>query len=132
MLRRTNAPEVNREFQVWKQHGRFPSIALRARSNDHPMAMFAMLVTAAFLSMALMAPAGAIFAPRDHEARVQESGKSYRLPPVDAGRACRGQAWGAETETCVLAIIRESGKNDTHRVRMIASAEPIHTTPNVF
>src|SRR5262245_21109556 len=101
MLRKPNVPELNREFHAWKQHGRFPSIALRARSNDHPMAMFAMLVTAAFLSMALMAPASAIFTPRDHAARVQESGKSYRLPPVNAGRACRGQAWGAETESCV-------------------------------
>jgi hypothetical protein len=137
MLRRFKAPELDREFLTSARHGRFPRVALRKRSNEHPMAMFAMLVTTAFVSMALMTPGTAIFAARAHAAakpvgQVQESGKSYRLPPVNAGRACHGQAWGAETEQCVLAIIRDSGKNETYRIRMIASAEPVHTTPNIF
>ena len=138
MLRATKAPKLDRQFLAPQRHGRFPRMALRARSSDHPIAMFAMLVTAAFLSMALMAPASAILAAPDGATpkiadRVQDSGKTYRLPPVsDAGRACHGQAWGAETEDCLLAIIRQSGKSDGHKIRMIASAEPVKTTPNIF
>jgi hypothetical protein len=102
------------------------------------MAMFATLVSAAFLSMALMAPVSAILAaPGGATPKLADpagdSGKTYRLAPVsDAGRACHGQAWGAETEACLLAIIKESGKSETRKIRMIASAEPVKTAPNIF
>jgi hypothetical protein len=136
MLRRSKAPELDRKFLASKRQGRFPRLALRARSNDHPMAMFAVLVTAAFLSMALLTPASAIL-PDGAKPKLadpaHDTGKTSRLPPVsDAGRACHGQAWGAESEDCVLAIIRGSGKSETRRIRMIASAEPLRTTPNIF
>src|SRR5262245_5695925 len=127
MLHRAKAPGLERQFLV---SARFPRMALRARSKDHPMLMFATLVTAAFISMALMSPASAILAAHDGAPvkladRAPDTGKSSRLPPVsNSGRACHGQAWGAETEDCLLAIIKESGKSDTRKIRMIASAEP--------
>src|SRR5262245_7439818 len=138
MLRRLKAPESDRRFLASDRFGRFPRVALRERSDNHPMVMFATLVSAAFISMALMSPASAILTAPDGAAAklgqpAPDSGKTSRLPPVsDSGRACHGQAWGAETEECLLAIIRESGKTETPKIRMIASAERIRNTPNIF
>ncbi len=138
MFRKSKAPELVRDSRPPETRGRFPRIALRERSNDHPMAMFATLVTAAFLSMAVMAPANAILAAPDAAPskladRVNDSGKTSRLPPpANVGRACHGQAWGAETEDCLLAILKGSGRNEARRIRLVASADPLRTTPNMF
>jgi hypothetical protein len=103
------------------------------------MVMFAMLVSAAFVSMALMMPASSAVvakpngAPAKVAGQFNETGKTPRLPPrTDADRACQGQAWSTESEECLVAIARESGVTEARKVRMIANAEPLKTVPNVF
>ena len=137
-MRKTTAPELDRPFRTFIRHGHFPRIALRERTDNHPMAMFATLVTVSFLSMFVMGP-GRSTLERTFEPAPQvadhggAAAKTSRLPPIsDAGRACHGQAWGAETEDCLRAIVKQSGKGDVRKIRMIASADPLKTTPNVF
>ena len=102
------------------------------------MVMFAMLVSAAFVSMALMMPASSAVVAKPSGApvkiadQIRETGKTSLLPMTDAGWACHGQAWGAESEECLVVIARESGKTEARKVRMIANAEPLKTVPNVF
>ncbi len=139
MLGKTKTSEQGHRFHAPERLGRFPRIALRQRSSDHPMVMFAMLVSAAFVSMALMMPASSAVVAKPSGAPVKiadqfrETGKTSRLPPMtDAGWACHGQAWGAESEECLVVIARESGKTEARKIRMIANAEPLKTVPNVF
>lgn len=139
MLGETKTLEQGHRFHAPERHGRFPRIALRERSADHPMVMFAMLVAVGFVSMALMMPAsGAVLAkptgaPQKIADQSRETGKTSRLPPMsDTDRACQGQAWSAESEECLVVIARESGKAETRKIRMIANAEPLTTVPNVF
>jgi hypothetical protein len=103
------------------------------------MIMFAMLVSAAFVSMALMMPASGAVPTQPNRApikiadQLRETGKTSRLPSMsDADRACQGQAWSAESEECLVAIARESGVTEARKIRMIANAEPLKTVPNVF
>jgi hypothetical protein len=139
MSGQSKAPEFDRNFQPPERHVRFPRVALRQRSADHPMIMFAMLVSAAFVTMALLMPAsGAVPAkPNGSPARIadqlHETGKAARLPRMsEKDEACQGQAWGAESKDCLLVINKESGKADARKIRMIADAGPPKTTPNVF
>lgn len=117
-----------------------PEIALRRRSAEHPMAMFAVIVTAAFASMAAMSIEGpAVAAVPGAPARIVDldldldrgAAKADRLPTTEAERACRGQAWGAETRDCLVMIAREAGKADGP-VRLVAADVPNHEAPNVF
>jgi hypothetical protein len=139
MLGKTKTSEQGHRFHAQERLGRFPRIALRQRSSDHPMVMFAMLVSAAFVSMALMMPASSAVVAKPSGAPVKiadqfrETGKASRLPSMtDAGQACHGQSWGAESEECLVVIARESGKTEARNIRMIANAEPLKTVPNVF
>ena len=138
MFGKAKTSEFDHNSKVQERHGRFPRIALRERSADHPMIMFAMLVSAAFVSMALMMPAsGAVLAkpsgaPVKIADQFRETGKTSRVPMSDTDRACHGQAWGAESEECLVIIARESGKTEARKIRMIANAEPLKTIPNVF
>lgn len=139
MSGKLKVPAFEERFQAPERHGRFPRIALRQRSADHPMIMFAMLVSAAFVSMALMMPAsGAVpaktnGAPAKIADQLRETGKAARLPlMLETDRVCQGQAWGAESEDCLLVIARGGGKADARKIRMIANAEPLKTTPNIF
>ena len=113
-----------------------PEIALRRRSAEHPMAMFAVIVTAAFASMAAMSIEGpAVAAVPGAPARIVDldrgAAKADRLPTTEAERACRGQAWGAETRDCLVMIAREAGKA-AGPVRLVAADVPNHEAPNVF
>lgn len=113
-----------------------PEIALRRRSAEHPMAMFAVIATAAFTSMAALSYQGAAVAEvPGAPARIADveraAPKAGRLPASEAERACRGQAWGAETRDCVVMIVREAGKAEG-QIRMVAAAEPDRAAPNVF
>jgi hypothetical protein len=139
MSGRMKVQAFDAKLQTPERHGRFPRIALRQRSKDHPMIMFAMLVSSAFASMVLMMPAsGAVFTkPDDAPVRLadqsRDTDKTERLRPMsDTDRICHGQAWGAENETCLLVIAKENGKAEQRKIRMIANAAPLRTTPNVF
>ena len=131
--------EFDRNLRPRERRRGFLKAALRQRSADHPMIMFAMLVSAAFVSMALLMPAsGAVPAkPNGAPARIAdqlpETGKASLLPRLsEKEQACQGQAWSAESRDCLLVIARESGKADAHKIRVIAHAGPLRTTPNVF
>jgi hypothetical protein len=113
-----------------------PEIALRRRSAEHPMAMFAVIVTAAFASMAAMSFEGpAVAAVPGAPARIADldrsAAKADRLPASEAERACRGQAWGAETRDCLVMIAREAGKAEGP-VRLVAADVPNRAAPNIF
>lgn len=116
-----------------------PRLRLRQRSNEHPMAMFAILVSVTFVSLALMpstqsafASTGGASAPKTRLAELSHTTqKTDRLAPASAAdRACEGQTWGDETLDCLLMIAREGGQERT--IRMIADARPDSTAPNVF
>ena len=113
-----------------------PEIALRRRSAEHPMAMFAVIVTAAFASMAAMSFEGpAVAAVQGAPARIADldraAARTGRLPASEAERACRGQAWGAETRDCLVMIAREAGKAEGP-VRLVAADVPNRAAPNIF
>ena len=139
MFGKRSNPKFDGNFQVPERHGRFPRIALRQRSSDHPMIMFATLVSVGFASMALMMPAaGAAMeelsgAPVKIADTLRDTGKTARLAPMSpTDRACWGQAWGTENQECLLAIAKEAGRTEMRKVRMIANAEPLRTVPNIF
>lgn len=111
-------------------------LALRRRSADHPMAMFATVATAILVSAALMPPAGVALATAGAgraAVTVQRDlpAKGARLG-FGSEAACRGQAWGAEDAGCLSALARDAGRSSTQRVRLIATGEPVGTAPNIF
>jgi hypothetical protein len=133
-----------------------PKIALRRRSQEHPMAMFAVAVSACFITMAAIPATGPAFAALDgaplklaEKSRIVRTAdtasvdtratiktgattKADRLPVSDTQRACQGQSWGNESLDCLLMIAKDAGKDRARSIRMIAAAEPNSATPNVF
>jgi hypothetical protein len=117
-----------------------PQMNLRERTDQHPMAMFAIIVSAAFISFALMPSTKSAFAaPSAQPARMADviadgartTAKSDRLPAAnELAKACEGQTWGDESLDCLLQIARAGGKEGS--LRMVADAQPMRTTPNVF
>lgn len=130
----TIAPRIDTEVL---QNPFFPELALRRRSNEHPMVMFAALAGICLGSMALIPTAGpsltsAERAPLKIAETVKNTGKSARLVQLtETDIACSGQSWGNEDDACLLLIARDSGR-DARQVRLIASAEPDTHRPNVF
>lgn len=119
----------------------FTRLALRERSQQHPVVMFAAIVTAAFVwtlapgspNVSVAAPAAA---PTAQLAKIvhqtSTTQKTSRLPQSDLDRACKGQGWGSESAECLKMIARENGKADL-KVRLIADAAPANlNTPNIF
>jgi hypothetical protein len=128
-------PQFGRHWQQRERPARFPRLALRQRSSEHPMVMFSVIVATAFLSMALIptsGPAWASFGVPKLSEDTATTAKTYRLPMSETDRACLGQAWGAESADCLDVIVKESGAGKPRKVRMVASAEPLTGTPNIF
>jgi hypothetical protein len=129
------APQFDRQTQPRERPARFPRLALRQRSREHPMVMFSVIVATAFLSMALFPTSGPAWASFGGPLKLTEdaaTAKTYRLPLSQIERACRGQAWGAESADCLGVIVKESGQGKPRKVRMIASVEKLTHTPNIF
>lgn len=89
------------------------------------MALFVLVVAIAFAAMALVPPSGAAFALLGSPAISAPSliseppaGSGHELS--EAGIACHGQAWGAESAQCLAVIGREHG--DTRAVRIVYGA----------
>jgi len=105
-----------------------PRLALRRRSTEHPMAMFALASGMALMSMAFASASGATLAGLGEPAAAVEDSrttqKQDRLPVSPTDVACRGQAWGAESNECLVMIAREAGRSADFKVRKLASAEP--------
>ncbi len=122
----------------------FGKTKLRERTDEHPMAMFAVIVSAAFVTFAVLPSTQSAFAStpaptltladvlrKSDDDGVRTTAKTGRLPAAtETARACEGQAWGDESLECLLVIAREGGKEGS--LRMVADAEPVRTTPNVF
>jgi hypothetical protein len=129
------APQFDRHFQPRERLARFPRLALRQRSNEHPMVMFSVIVVTAFLAMALIPASGPAWASFGAPPRLTEdtaaTATTSRLPLSATERACGGQAWGAESAECLNVIVKESGAGK-RKIRLLASAEPLTHTPNIF
>jgi hypothetical protein len=129
------ACQFGRRLQPRERFARFPRLALRQRLNEHPMVMFSVIVAIAFLSMALIptsGPAWAFGASPRLSAEADTTAKTGLLPTREAERACQGQAWGAENADCLDVIAKESRPGKPRKIRMLASAEPLSHTPNIF
>ena len=129
-------PDLDRRFEP-RDRKRFVSrLSLRRRSADHPMAMFSIVAAVALTTMAFVPTSGPVLASFNEPAKitegVQTTDKTSRLPHRETDIACRGQAWGAESETCIAQIAKEAGKDENFRVRKLAAAESLSSTPNIF
>jgi hypothetical protein len=114
------------------RHAFLPRLALRRRSADHPMVMFALITGTSLGVMAFAsAPPPVLETPRGGVEQTGASPKQDRLRMRPAEIACDGQAWGAESDDCLVMIAREAGRDDV-KVRRLASAAPLETTPNIF
>ncbi len=124
-----------------------PLLSLRKRSSQHPMAMFAIMATVAFGTMAFLPMSGAAFASLgvtpyerapivDNSSFAQDATTTQMAPRVaalsEADIACAGQAWGAETAECLSAIAKVSGRNEVQSIRTIAGSQQASLTPNIF
>lgn len=128
--------EFDSNLQPRERRSGFPRLELRRRSAEHPMGMFAVLVTSAFMAMAFAPQSGTAFASIGTGSTLSEpaqrSGKGDRVLPSQSDMACRGQAWGAESQECLAMIARDAGFAETRKVRLIASADLDQSAPNVF
>jgi len=139
MFGKIKTPKSDLHFQATERRTVFPQLALRQRSNDHPVVMFGAIVAAAFVwtlipSDQTVAHASASRPPVKivSQTQTQTTAKTSRLPISDVERACAGQSWGSESTVCLAEIARENGKADL-KVRMIADAAPAGLdTPNIF
>ena len=93
----------------------FAPLVLRECSQKHPMIMFSVVVSVAFV-WALMpgettvSPAFAISAPAKAIQEPSTTGKNSRLPIPHLNHACEGQSWGGESAECLKMIARDSGR----------------------
>jgi hypothetical protein len=136
MLGKTINPKSDLIGQASERSTVFARLALRERSENHPMVMFAAIVSAAFVWTLMpgetTVSAASAGAPVKEIREATTTAKTSRLPLSAVDRACEGQSWGGESLACVTMIARESGKAD-FKVRMIADAAPADlNTPNIF
>lgn len=128
-----STPSADRRFQA-SSHGAVAT--LRRRASEHPMTMFSILATAAFAAMLMTPTAGPAFASFSAPAIVADGAttttKTARLPATTVDFACKGQAWGAESEDCLRVIAEQSGAPASRDVRMIASADASSDTAGVY
>jgi hypothetical protein len=136
------SPAAHKEFDrhLQPRERGFPQLALRRRTSDHPLVMFAVIVATAFAAMALVPSPGPAFAsigmshvkPAVLRGEPNTTTRTGRVALSQADIVCSGQAWGAENEECLLAIARESGRDDLRTIRLVSIAEPDASAPNIF
>jgi hypothetical protein len=112
--------------------------ALRQSSDDHPMVLLGVVVSALFIWV--LAPAQETGSKHRHDfsAPVQTihepttTKKTSRLPTRSGGRDCEGRSRGSESLECLTMIARDSGKEEGE-IRVVLAAMPSGLdTPNVF
>lgn len=130
---RASSVDLDHRFQPRERYQLMPQLALRRRSADHPMVMFSIAAGVALASMAFTSAAGrpavSFEEPVQVVQDVRTTTKTSRLPANDRDNACRGQAWGAESDACIVQIAKDSGRGET--LRRLASAGSL-ATPIVF
>lgn len=131
-----SSPDFDHRFEPRDRKRFMPRLSLRQRSADHPMAMFSIVAAVALTTMAFAPTSGPVLASFNEPAKIVDgvhtTDKTSRLPQSETDLACRGQAWGAESDTCLAQIAKDSGKSDHFKVRKLAAAEPLNSTPNIF
>jgi hypothetical protein len=136
MFTKVQTAQTNQRPHGPERNDRRPKLALRQRANDHPMAMFMLIGTCAFVGMLATPASGPAFASINPPANVVEGAsttlKTARLPEPEIDFACKGQNWGAESAYCLRVIAEQSGQHRARAVRMIANAAPLTNTPNIF
>ena len=107
MFGKTKYGKVSRRVEeAAMQNPFFPQIALRRRSNEHPMIMFAALAGIGLGSMALIPTAGPALvsaerAPVKIAETLKNTGKGPRLQPLtDTDVACYGQVCSESENAC--------------------------------
>lgn len=112
-----------------------PNLALRRRSHEHPLAMFAIFALGALVAILLTPVAGpGLISPAasDTISNALREKKDARVPS-HTDLACEGQAWGAEAGECLVAILQETGTAaKRERIRLIQPAKPDQSRPNIF
>lgn len=105
----------------------FPSAislpALRKGASRHPMALFAIAATVAILSISVPSrtlDAGSATPPVVEQ--TESIDEMPLLPKTEVELACEGQIWGSETQTCLMAIAKDGGKDQPARIRTISGA----------
>ena len=130
-------PKFDLISQATERRTTFPRLALRERSQQHPVVMFTAIAAAAFVwalvpgepNMSMAAHAGA---PQKIVQETATTSKTSRLHDGGVDSACKGQGWGSQSVECLTMIARENGKTDL-KVRLIAEAAPSTlNTPNIF
>ncbi|MBD0413804.1 hypothetical protein [Oryzicola mucosus] len=113
-----------------------PRLALRRRSHEHPLAMFAIFALGAFVAILLTPVAGpGLISPAasDTISNALREKKKDASVPSHTDLACEGQAWGAEAGECLVAILQETGTAaKRERIRLIQPAKPDQSRPNIF
>jgi len=129
------APQFDSNLKPRERNGRLPRLALRRRSADHPMVMFAAVAGIAFASMAFVPTAGPAFASFGQPAKLNEdvrtTAKLARLPFKESDIVCRGQSWSGEDDACLRQMALDSGVAE-RKVRRLAVADIDSSTPNIF
>jgi hypothetical protein len=117
-----NRAELGLRFQTPERNRFMPSLELRRRSNDHPMAMFSIAAGVAFLSMAFVPTTGGpAFASFGEPARVEEAAgsteKTSRVPASDTEFACRDEQQDVgDDDVCVMTFAWGSSAEQRFRV----------------
>jgi hypothetical protein len=130
-------PKEDLISQATERRTTFPRLALRERSQQHPVVMLTAFVAAAFAWTLMpgepnMSIAAHASAPQKIIQETATTTKTSRLPEGGVARACKGQGWGSESVECLTMIARENGRAEV-KVRLIADAAPAHlNTPNIF
>jgi hypothetical protein len=102
----------------------------RARVNRRPMTVFALAVAAAFGTM-FVVPVGLGAVDTVAKSQAAAPMRVTQAPPSASDIACRGQAWGAESDACLAAIAREANGSE-RSVRRLANASPLWTTSAIY
>lgn len=130
-------PKEDLISQATERRTLFQRLALRERSQQHPVVMFTTIVAATFVWTLLpgepnLSVAAHASAPQKIIQETATTTKTSRLPEGSIDRACKGQGWGSESVECLTMIARENGRSDL-KVRLIADAAPGNlNTPNIF
>lgn len=111
-----------RTLEPRERRWRLPRPALRRRSADHPMVMFALVAGIAFVAMTISASSHPPRPAESPTAPVAASTDGQPAPAGGADVACKGQAWGAEDEACLRSILRSDDQLKDRVVRKLAAA----------
>lgn len=120
--------EFDRNLRSRERNRVHRKLALRRRSQQHPMVLFFVFVATMFAATALVPPTGVVVSPLGVFTAISTpavAGSSGRVAisagPSGSEIACHGQAWGAQSPECLAMIARDSGVAG-RKIRVIAGA----------